>query len=1145
MGTALDPQDYAGLSSQTLTFAAGETSKTVSVSTLDDTIFEGATPETMFLNLSNAVNATIADNQGQGNIIDNDVQPTISISDATVTEGGNLVFTISLSNASYQAVTVDYITAMGTALDPQDYAGLSSQTLTFAAGETSKTISVSTLDDTIFEGATPETMFLNLSNAVNATIADNQGQGNIVDNDAQPTISISDATVTEGGNLVFTISLSNPSYQAVTVDYVTAMGTALDPQDYAGLSSQTLTFAAGETSKTISVSTLDDTIFEGATPETMFLNLSNAVNSTIADNQGQGNIVDNDAQPTISISDATVTEGGNLVFTISLSNASYQDVTVDYVTAMGSALDPQDYAGLSSQTLTFAAGETSKTISVSTLDDTIFEGATPETMFLNLSNAVNATIADNQGQGNIVDNDVQPTISISDATIVEGGNLVFTISLSNASYQAVTVDYVTAMGTALDPQDYAGLSSQTLTFAAGETSKTVSVSTLDDTIFEGATPETMFLNLSNAVNATIADNQGQGNIVDNDAQPTISISDATIVTEGGNLVFTISLSNPSYQAVTVDYVTAMGTALDPQDYAGLSSQTLTFAAGETSKTISVSTLDDTIFEGATPETMFLNLSNAVNATIADNQGQGNIVDNDAQPTISISDATIVTEGGNLVFTISLSNASYQAVTVDYVTAMGTALDPQDYAGLSSQTLTFAAGETSKTISVSTLDDTIFEGATPETMFLNLSNAVNATIADNQGQGNIVDNDAQPTISISDATVTEGGNLVFTISLSNASYQAVTVDYVTAMGTALDPQDYAGLSSQTLTFAAGETSKTISVSTLDDTIFEGATPETMFLNLSNAVNATIADNQGQGNIVDNDAQPTISISDATVTEGGNLVFTISLSNASYQAVTVDYVTAMGTALDPQDYAGLSSQTLTFAAGETSKTISVSTLDDTIFEGATPETMFLNLSNAVNSTIADNQGQGNIVDNDVQPTISISDATVTEGGNLVFTISLSNASYQAVTVDYVTAMGTALDPQDYAGLSSQTLTFAAGETSKTISVSTLDDTIFEGATPETMFLNLSNAVNATIADNQGQGNIVDNDAQPTISISDATVTEGGNLVFTISLSNASYQDVTVDYVTAMGTALDPQDYAGLSSQTLTFAAGETSKTFQSLH
>ena len=129
---------------------------------------------------------------------------------------------------------------------------------------------------------------------------------------------------------------------------------------------------------------------------------------------------------------------------------------------------------------------------------------------------------------------------------------------------------------------------------------------------------------------------------------------------------------------------AMGSALDPQDYAGLSSQTLTFAAGETSKTISVSTLDDTIFEGATPETMFLNLSNAVNATIADNQGQGNIVDNDVQPTISISDATIVTEGGNLVFTISLSNASYQAVTVDYVTAMGTALDPQDYAGLSSQ-----------------------------------------------------------------------------------------------------------------------------------------------------------------------------------------------------------------------------------------------------------------------------------------------------------------------------------------------------------------------------------------------------------------------------------------------------------------------------
>jgi hypothetical protein len=83
-----------------------------------------------------------------------------------------------------------------------------------------------------------ETFFVNLTTPTNATIADGQGLGTITNDDGAPTLSVNDVTVTEGNagptNAVFTVSLSTPSAQQVTVDFATANGTALTPGDYAG-----------------------------------------------------------------------------------------------------------------------------------------------------------------------------------------------------------------------------------------------------------------------------------------------------------------------------------------------------------------------------------------------------------------------------------------------------------------------------------------------------------------------------------------------------------------------------------------------------------------------------------------------------------------------------------------------------------------------------------------------------------------------------------------------------------------------------------------------------------------------------------------------------------------------------------------------
>ena len=112
----------------------------------------------------------------------------------------------------------------------------------------------------------------------------------------------------------------------------------------------------------------------------------------------------------------------------------------------------------------------------------------------------------------------------------------------------------------------------------------------------------------------------------------------------------------------------------------------------------------------------------------------------------------------------------------------------------------------------------------------------------------------------------------------------------------------------------------------------------------------------------------------------------------------------------------------------------------------------------------------------PTLSINDVSVTEGNagtvNAVFTVTLSAASTQTVTVTYATANGTATAGSDYTAIAPTTLTFTPGQTSRTVTVTVLGDTVFEGN--ETFFVNLSNPVNATLADSQGQGTIVDDDA-----------------------------------------------------------------------
>jgi glucose/arabinose dehydrogenase len=792
---------------------------------------------------------------------------TLAINDVTVTEGNagtsTANFTVFLSPASSQTVTVQYATANNTALSGTDYVAASG-TLTFTPGQTSQPVSISVNGDTQFEPN--ETFNVNLTNPTNATIDDNQGVGTISNDDSQPTISINDVSVTEGNlgtiTAAFTISLSNTSSQTVTVNYATAGNTATSGTDFQAASG-TATITPGLLSTTVNVTVNGDTMFEPN--ETFFVNLTSPANATISDNQGLGTINNDDAQPTISINDVSVTEGNagtiNAGFTVSLSNSSSQTITVNYASANNTATAGSDYV-TASGTLTFTSGQTSQPVSVTVNGDTTFEPT--ETFNVDLSGATNATIGDNQGVGTITNDDAQPTISINDVSVTEGNagttNAGFTVSLSNASSQTITVNYATSNGTATAGSDYV-TGGGTVTFTPSQTTQPVNVTVNGDLLNE--LNETFNVNLSSPANATIADNLGVGTINNDDAQPSLSINDVSLIEGNAGTTtanFTVSLSAASGQIVSVNYGTANGTATAGSDYVAAAGS-LTFTAGQTSQPISVTVNGDITSE--TNETFLVNLSTPTNATIADNQGVGTINDDDSQPTLSINDV-MVTEGNagtaNATFTITLSPASGQTVTVQYATADNTATAGSDYV-TASGTATFTPGQTSQQISVVVNGDTSFEAN--ETFFVNLSNAVNASIGDNQGQGTITNDDLAPTFEFTAGNFDHNESALsinITVKRTGDPTSAATVDFQTVnnlgfvecsviSGQANQRCDYL-LTSGTLSFAANDLQKSFKLIIYNDSYVEG----------NEVINLSLSNPSGGGAVLGPQSTATVTILD---------------------------------------------------------------------------------------------------------------------------------------------------------------------------------------------------------------------------------------------------------------------------------------------
>lgn len=839
---------------------------------------------------------------------------------------------------------------------------------------------------------------------------------------------------------------------------------------------------------------------------------------------GPANLVDgstgDDNTPTYTFTLTDPNTDDRVKYQIQIDNsADFGSLVVDYTCALGSQGSTSFTVGQAAGLGTYTTGNEAQTLAdgnyywrVKTIDN---------------GSASSAYTTANGGAIAHVVNTVPPAIVQFTNTTSNGSETVTSpsieVSIAEIAPANVTVDYNVTGGTAAGGGVDFTLAAGTATITAGQTTTTIPFTVINDENPE--TNETIVVTLSNpSANAELGANTVHTyTILDNDALRNISVNDAGLVENNGTLQFTVSLDSASGSTITVDYATVNNTATSGNDYT-TTGNTLTFTPGQTTKTVDVTILGDTMDEDN--ETFYLNLSNATNATIDDNQGVGTITDNDDQPNLTINDlsADELDEGTqNFQFTLTLSAASGKNVNVsNYATAAGTATAGEDFVPVS-DALTFNPGETTKNVIVTVKGDFLVED--DENFFLNIAATTNATVTDNQGLFTIRDDDtAGITVTESGGAtnVTEGGATdTFTVVLDSEPANNVVITLTRETEDIL-------LSIAELTFTPDNwaTPQTVTVTANNDALDE----ELETSNISFAVDSTDPNYEAfvvadlTTNIVDNDLAGVSVDGVVAIAEGGATgTYTIVLTTLPADTVTITLATA-----DGETTAAPSPLTFTVANWNTPQEVTVTAVDDLIAEG--------NHIGVITHTATSADPDYNaIAVLDMNAAITDDDTagvTITQsGGNTAISEDGTTDTYEVVLSSPPTATVTisiATDTQLETSSATLSFTTTNWNTPQTVTVNAVDDDDVEGlhnatithtvTSADALYNGLAvSAVTVAIEDNDHEGDgtfdvslMAGNDFQAiegtTVRLT-ATLSNPGDLVLTYQWSQVSGPSATI--------------------------------------
>ena len=820
------------------------------------------------------------------------------------------------------------------------------------------------------------------------------------------------------------VFLTEPSSSTLNVHYTTANGTALAGQDYVAQSG-ILTFAPGVTQQDILVGIAGDAIVEG--DETFTVTLSDPSDgASILDGSATGTIVDDDASLSIAAASADAAEGNAgttaLTFTVTRTGETSRPATANWAVS-GPAVDGADFAGgtLPSGTVTLGIGETSRTIALHVAGDTQFES--DESFTVTLSDPGPGTSLGTTSAMGVIRNDDSAPASLSIAATSadkpegQAGSTPFTFTVTRSGDLDGTASAHWAVdGLAVDATDFADgvLPSGTLSFATGETSKIVSIDVAGDTVVEAN--EAFSVVLSNPGVGAILGTASASGIIHNDDSSLSIVATHADRSEGdtGTTPFTFTVTRSGdLDGIVSAHWAVDGSAVDATDFANgvLPSGTVSFAAGETSKIISIEVAGDTVVEAN--EAFAVGLSSPSAGVILDTaSATGTIVNDDASLSIMATSADKPEgQAGSTPFTFTVTRSGDLDGTASAHWAVdGLAVDATDFADgvLPSGTLSFATGETSKIVSIDVAGDTVVEAN--EAFSVVLSNpGVGAILGTASASGIIHNDDSSLSIVATHADRSEGdtGTTPFTFTVTRSGdLDGIVSAHWAVDGSAVDATDFANgvLPSGTVSFAAGETSKIISIEVAGDTVVEANEDFSVVLS-SPSDGTSLGFTSASGIIRNDDVSLSISAISADKFEedlgATSFTFAVTRSGDLSGATSVDWAVS-GTDVIDSDFipfdellgsAGLMSVTasiigsffpqipseadassppfslyggvlpsgqVSFAAGESCKAVTVWVLGETLEEQ--DESFLVTLSHASEGAVIDTASAAGTIRND---------------------------------------------------------------------------------------------------------------------------------------------------------------------------------------
>ncbi|KAF0100619.1 MAG: cadherin domain/calx-beta domain protein [Rhodospirillaceae bacterium] len=602
-------------------------------------------------------------------------------------------------------------------------------------------------------------------------------------------------------------------------------------------------------------------------------------------------------------------------------------------------------------------------------------------------------------------------ITVGDAAIDEGDGggphyLSIPVFLTEASSSTVTVQFTTANGSALAGQDYAAQSG-TLTFVPGVIQQNILVAIAGDAIVEGN--ETFTVTLSDpSEGASILDGSATGTILNDDVATAVLSIAATSTNkpegQSGSTPFTFTVTRTGDLSAPASAQWAVtGPAVNGTDFTGgvLPTGTVSFAAGETSKVISIGVAGDSAVEAN--EAFWVQLSQPGAGTILGTAlAKGVIRNDDAALSIATTSANKPEgQSGSTSFTFTITrtgdlsgaNSAQWAVT-------GSAVNGADFTGgvLPTGTVSFAAGETSKVISIGVAGDSAVEAN--EAFWVQLSQpGAGTSLGTASAKGVIRNDDAALSIAATSTNKPEGqsGSTPFTFTVTRTGdLSGVASAQWAVTGPAVNGTDFTGgvLPAGTVSFAAGETSKVISIGVAGDSAVEAN--EAFWVQLSQpGAGTSLGTASAKGVIRNDDSWLSIAATGADKPEGdgGSTAFTFTVTRTGdlSGAASAHWAVA-GPAVDGTDFAGgvLPTGTVSFAAGETSKVISIGVAGDNAVESN--EAFSVTLSNpGAGTSLGTASASGVIRNDDVSLSIAASSADKPEGdlGVTPFTFTVSRA------------------------------------------------------------------------------------------------------------------------------------------------------------